>query len=692
MTSRTDENMFFEKSLKFLQMADKGIPAPDVAKKIIEDLRQLIRYHENKYYIKNAPVISDFDYDKLERFLKDIESKYPELDMPDSPTRRVGTDSLKEFSQVEHKYPMLSLGNTYSKEELQDFIQRIRKAIGDNFKLVCELKYDGTAIGITYRNRSLYRAVTRGDGTKGDDVTQNVKTIRSVPLVIEGKNIPDEFEIRGEIFIPKKGFAEMNALREEIGESAFANPRNAAAGTLKMLDSRVVATRPLDCILYYLLGEKLPSRSHFEDLKAARSWGLKIPEHIRLCQNEEEVFTFIDYWDKNRESLPYEIDGIVIKVDNTDQQAELGFTAKTPRWAIAYKFKAERVLSQLLSIDYQVGRTGAITPVANLEPIYLAGTTVKRASLHNKDQMEILGLRLGDSVFVEKGGEIIPKVVGVDIKGRKGSEQIIEYITHCPECHTELVRREGEAKHFCPNQNSCPPQILGKIEHFISRNAMDIRAGEAIVEQLFKESLVKDISDLYQLQAHQLEKLERFGKKSAENLVKSIENSKKVSFPRVLYALGIRYVGETVAKTLAREFQSIDNLQNATIEQMIAVEEIGEKIAQSVWDYFNDPYNRMLVDKLRSAGVCFEIKEDHIIESRGKLTGKTIVISGTFENFSRNEIRELVERNGGKLSGSVSSKTSYIIAGENMGPEKKKKAEKAGIPLISIMEFLQMIE
>ncbi len=657
----------------------------------IEDLRNVIRAHEHLYYIKNEPVISDEKYDRLERYLLDLEKKFPSLVTPDSPTQRVGSDILKQFNQVPHRYPMLSLANTYSEGEISDFINRVKKSIEGDIQFVCELKYDGTAICITYRNGKFERAVTRGDGTVGDDVSANVKTIRTIPLVLSGDNIPEWFEIRGEIFMPRKAFELLNKEREQRGEPPFANPRNAAAGTLKILDSTIVASRPLDAVLYYLLGEDLPSQSHFENLKYAASWGFKVPEHIQLCSDLNGIMDFIHYWEKNRHQLEYDIDGIVIKVDNLKQRETLGYTAKTPRWAIAFKFKAERISTRLLSIDYQVGRTGAITPVANLEPVFLAGTTVKRASLHNEDQIKKLDIYLGDYVFIEKGGEIIPKVVGVDLSRRPADARPVEFIRECPECGTPLIKKEGEAKHFCPNSRSCPPQIIGRIEHFVSRNAMNILAGEAIAEQLYKKGLVKNVADLYHLTKQQLMKLEGFGSKSADNLLKSIEESKKQPFYKVIYGLGIRYVGETVAKTLAQAFGSMDRLMEATYEDLVNIKDIGDVIARSVIEYFDDPDNQVLVEELKKAGLKMGMEKED--ESRPRpLKGKSFVISGVFEQIDRKELIRLIEINGGKVNSSVSLQTDYVIAGENMGPAKKARAQKLGIPIIDYYRFLELLK
>ena len=588
---------------------------------------------------------------------------------------------------------MLSLGNTYSKEEITDFENRIKKILPDEvIEYVCELKYDGVAIGLSYKNGLLQQAITRGDGIQGDDVTNNVKTIKSIPLRLNTDDYPEEFEIRGEILFPHNVFIELNKERESDGEQLFANPRNAAAGTLKLKKSSVVAKRPLDCLLYFVLGENLPFNSHYENLLQAKNWGFKVPEHIRLCKNINEIFDFINIWDSERKNLPFDIDGVVIKVNSYKNQRNLGFTAKSPRWAIAYKFKAEQVKTKLLSIDYQVGRTGAITPVANLEPVLLAGTTVKRASLHNSDQIQMLDIRVNDFVFVEKGGEIIPKIVGVDKELRTAESEAVNFIKYCPECQTELIRIEGEAKHYCPNETGCPPQIKGRIEHFIKRKAMNIGAAEATVDTLVDKGLIKDSSDLYSLTKEEILSLERFAEKSANNLIESIEKSKQVPFHRVLFAIGIRYVGETVAKTIASELKSIDNIKNASIEQLIEIDEIGERIALSITNYFKDEKNLEIIKKLKNAGVQLEIKEDQNQKFENKLDRQTFVISGTFDKHSRDELKELIVKYGGKNTGSISTKTNYLLAGENVGPSKLEKVKKLNIPIISEDDFIKMIE
>lgn len=665
----------------------------DKVKSRIEQLRNLLHHHNYQYYVLSQPEISDFEYDNLLKELMDLELKNPDFFDPNSPAQRVGNDISSEFEQVAHKYPMLSLGNTYSKEEVSDFESRIKKALPEtDLEYVCELKYDGVAIGITYKNGLLTQAVTRGDGVQGDDVTNNVKTIKSIPLKLKEGDYPEEFEIRGEILFPHDGFLKLNKEREAEGEQLFANPRNAASGTLKMQKSSLVAKRPLDCYLYYVLGENLPYDTHYENLTAAKNWGFKVPEHIKKCKNIDEIFDFIQFWDIERKNLPFDIDGVVIKVNSYKQQKDLGFTAKSPRWAIAYKFKAEQAKTKLLSIDYQVGRTGAITPVANLEPVLLAGTTVKRASLHNSDQIELLDIRVNDFVYVEKGGEIIPKIVGVDKDLRTPESKAVEYIKECPECGTELVRVEGEAKHYCPNDTGCPPQIKGRIEHFISRKAMNIGAAEATVEALVDKGLIHDIGDLYFLTKEDVLSLERFAEKSANNLIESIEKSQEVPFHKVLFALGIRYVGETVAKTIASELKTIENIKNVSLEELIEIDEIGERIAASIIDYFKSETNLKIIDKLKISGVQLEINEDNNSQFENKLNNQTFVISGTFEKHSRDELKDLIVKYGGKNTGSISAKTNYLLAGENIGPAKLEKVRKLNIPIISEDDFLKMIE
>ncbi len=662
-------------------------------KKRIDNLRAELHKHNHLYYVQSSPEISDYEYDMLMKELQKLERENPEFFDNNSPTQRVGDDRNKDFRQVTHRYPMLSLGNTYSEGELFDFHNRVVKLLETDFAYVCELKYDGVAVGLTYKNGELFQAVTRGDGVQGDDVTDNVRTIRSIPLKLSGNDFPEEFEIRGEIFMPHKVFEEQNIIRIQNGENAFANPRNAASGTIKQLNSAEVAKRKLQCFLYFMLGEKLPTNSHYENLQKAKSWGFPIPDSVKRVNSIQEVFEFINNWNTERNNLPFDIDGIVIKVDSLQQQEELGFTAKSPRWAISYKFKAEQLATRLLSIDYQVGRTGAITPVANLEPILLAGTTVKRASLHNADQIALHDIRLNDMVLVEKGGEIIPKVVGVDISQRPENSEKIIYLTHCPECGTELVRKDGEAKHFCPNETGCPPQMKGKVEHFFSRKAMNIGGGEATVELLFNAGLIKNIADLYDLTIQQLQKLERFGEKSATNLFNSIQESKKVPYHRVLFALGIRYVGETGAKTLAKAFPKIELLQQANIEKLLTVEEIGDKIAESIVDFFQNKENLDILERMKKAGVTFEneLSETKPAES-DILKDKSVIVSGVFAKFSRDEMKQLIEKHGGKNVTSISKNTDLVVAGVNMGPSKLEKANKLGIKIVTEDEFLKMLE
>ncbi len=676
------------------------------AQKRIRELSHEIEQHNYSYYVLSQPSISDYDFDMLLEELNRLETEFPEFLSPHSPSQKVGGSVTKEFKQVKHKYPMLSLGNTYSEEEIREFDKRTRKTIEHKFQYVCELKFDGVAIGLIYKNGILERAVTRGDGMQGDDVTANAKTIRSIPLHLNG-TYPEEFEIRGEIFYPHQGFYKLNQEREEKGEQAFANPRNAASGTLKMQDSGEVAKRPLDCFLYILYGENLPHQSHYQNLQQAKKWGFKISDHIKLCNNVDEIFAFINEWEERRKTLPFDIDGIVIKIDSLTDQEMLGFTAKSPRWAIAYKFKAEQALTKLNSISYQVGRTGSITPVANLEPVLLAGTTVKRASLHNSDIIKNLDIHIGDFVFVEKGGEIIPKITGVDKTQRSDDLLPVEFIQNCPECGTPLIRKEGEANHYCPNEYNCPPQIKGRVEHFISRKAMDIDSlGEGKIELLFDKKLIADAADLYSLRYQDLFGLEKvlpssdgqkdrklsFKEKTVENILKGLEESKKVGFERVLYAIGIRYVGETVAKKLAAHFKSIDKLMDASFEELIAVDEIGDKIAQSILDYFAELQNMMFIEKLRKYGLQLEYQETESQVLSDKLAGKSFVVSGVFANYSRDEIKVLIEKHGGKNVGSISKKTDYVLAGENMGPSKLAKAESLGIPVISEGDFEGMVK
>ena len=662
-------------------------------KERIDQLRTDLHRHNYNYYVLNTPEISDKEFDDMMRELQDLEKEHPEYQDENSPTMRVGSDLNKNFTQVTHKYPMLSLGNTYSENEVTDFYDRVKKALNEDFEICCELKYDGTSISLTYENGKLVRAVTRGDGEKGDDVTDNVKTIRTIPLVLHGNNYPEHFEIRGEILMPWEVFEELNREKEAREEPLFANPRNAASGTLKLQNSAIVASRKLDAYLYYLLGEELPCDGHYENLQTAAGWGFKISEHTKKTHSLEEVFEYIRYWDTERKNLPVATDGIVLKVKSMRQQKSLGFTAKSPRWAIAYKFQAERALTRLNRVTYQVGRTGAITPVANLDPVQLSGTIVKRASLHNADIIEGLDLHIGDMVYVEKGGEIIPKITGVD-KDARGMliGEKVKFITHCPECGSKLVRYEGEAAHYCPNETACPPQIKGKIEHFISRKAMNIDGlGPETVDTFYRLGLIKDTADLYQLTAEDIKNLDRMGEKSAENIIKGIKASKEVPFERVLFALGIRFVGETVAKKIAKSFNNIEELENADLEKLTSIDEIGEKIAQSILIYFSSPLNVNLIERLKSAGLQLYRKEEDLNEYTDKLAGQSIVISGVFTHHSRDEYKDLIEKNGGKNVGSISTKTSFILAGENMGPSKLEKAHKLGIKIISEDEFLTLI-
>ena len=652
-----------------------------VVKDKIKALREALEQHNYNYYVLSAPTISDREFDEMMKELQVLEESHPEYADPHSPTQRVGSDLSKEFEQVVHKYPMLSLGNTYSEDE-----------VNEPFEIVAELKYDGTSISLTYEDGRLVRAVTRGDGTRGDDVTANVKTIRSVPLKLMGDRYPATFEIRGEILLPWAEFDRLNKEREEQEEPLFANPRNAASGTLKQQNPAVVAARKLDAYFYYLLGEELPAETHFDNLEAARSWGFKIPNVIRVCNSLEDIYGYIAYWDVERKNLPVATDGIVLKVNSLRQQRNLGFTAKSPRWAIAYKFQAERAVTRLNSVSFQVGRTGAVTPVANLEPVLLAGTTVKRASLHNADIIEGLDLHLGDKVFVEKGGEIIPKIVGVDVEARGllvGDK--VRFIRSCPECGTPLMRPEGEAAHYCPNEAGCPPQIKGKIEHFVTRRAMNINMGPETVEDLYEAGYIKDTADLYTLEIADLLRLERWADKSARNLMASLEESKQVPFERVLYGLGIRFVGETVAKRLVSAFHSMEQLEQASFEDLTAVDEIGERIARSIIAYFADERNRTLVNRLKEYGLQMSVPEEKLANRSEKLKGLSIVISGTFAKHSRDEYKAMIEQHGGKNSGSVSGKTDYILAGDNMGPAKLEKAAKLGVKIINEDEFLNMI-
>lgn len=663
-----------------------------VVKDKIKALREALEQHNYNYYVLSAPTISDREFDEMMKELQVLEESHPEYADPHSPTQRVGSDLSKEFEQVVHKYPMLSLGNTYSEDEVKDFYERIARDLNEPFEIVAELKYDGTSISLTYEDGRLVRAVTRGDGTRGDDVTANVKTIRSVPLKLMGDRYPATFEIRGEILLPWAEFDRLNKEREEQEEPLFANPRNAASGTLKQQNPAVVAARKLDAYFYYLLGEELPAETHFDNLEAARSWGFKIPNVIRVCNSLEDIYGYIAYWDVERKNLPVATDGIVLKVNSLRQQRNLGFTAKSPRWAIAYKFQAERAVTRLNSVSFQVGRTGAVTPVANLEPVLLAGTTVKRASLHNADIIEGLDLHLGDKMFVEKGGEIIPKIVGVDVEARGllvGDK--VRFIRSCPECGTPLMRPEGEAAHYCPNEAGCPPQIKGKIEHFVTRRAMNINMGPETVEDLYEAGYIKDTADLYTLEIADLLRLERWADKSARNLMASLEESKQVPFERVLYGLGIRFVGETVAKRLVSAFHSMEQLEQASFEDLTAVDEIGERIARSIIAYFADERNRTLVNRLKEYGLQMSVPEEKLANRSEKLKGLSIVISGTFAKHSRDEYKAMIEQHGGKNSGSVSGKTDYILAGDNMGPAKLEKAAKLGVKIINEDEFLNMI-
>ncbi len=658
----------------------------------IQALREELNQHNYNYYVLDTPTISDFEFDQKLKQLQELENQHPEYFDENSPTQRVGGTITKNFQTVKHDYRMYSLDNSYSKEELTDWEKRVQKVLGDvPLEYTCELKYDGASISITYENGKLKRAVTRGDGVQGDDVTNNIKTIKSIPLKLKG-NFPAIFDVRGEIILPFAGFEKMNQELIEIGELPYSNPRNTASGSLKLQDSAEVAKRPLDCLLYFIIGNKLPFKSQFEGLETARHWGFKVPKEAKLATSLEKVFEFIDYWDIHRHNLPYETDGVVVKVNSFQYQEELGFTAKSPRWAIAYKFKSEQVFTKLNSISYQVGRTGAITPVANLEPVQLAGTIVKRASLHNADQIEKLDIRIGDTVFVEKGGEIIPKIIAVDFSKRPDHSEHTKYITHCPECQTELIRGESEANHYCPNFYGCPPQIIGRIQHFISRKAMDIEGlGGETVALLYNNNLVHNYADLYELKVEQILPLERMAQKSAENLVKGVENSKNIPFERVLYALGIRFVGETVAKKLAKHYKNIDSLSQASLMDLVLVDEIGERIAQSVIEFFENQENRRIIDRLKSYGIQFETIEIINPNATEKLAGKTFVVSGVFEEFSRDDLKKAIEDNGGKVGSSISAKTDYVIAGANMGPAKLEKAVKLTISIISENDFKKMI-
>jgi DNA ligase (NAD+) len=660
-------------------------------KEKINQLREELNQHNYNYYVLDTPVISDFEFDQMLKQLHQLEEQYPKFFDPNSPTQRVGGAVTKNFETIVHEFPMHSLDNSYSEEDLLDWEKRIKKMVDGPIQYTCELKYDGASMNLTYENGILLKAVTRGDGTQGDDVTNNVKTIRSVPLKLKG-DFPQKFHIRGEIILPLAGFAKMNEERLEAGEELYANPRNTASGSLKLQNSAEVAKRPLDCLMYGIVGERLPIKTQFESLNKAKEWGFKVPDACTLANSMDEVLQFIHHWDVHRHELPYETDGVVIKVNNFYQQEELGYTAKSPRWAMAYKFKTEQAETVLEKITYQVGRTGAITPVANLKPVQLAGTTVKRASLHNADQIEKLDIRENDTVYVEKGGEIIPKIIGVDFSKRDAFSQPTQYITKCPECQTPLTRKEGEAQHYCPNFYGCPPQITGRVQHFISRKAMDIEGlGGETVELLFKAGLIQNYADLFTLKVNQLLPLERMAQKSAENLVAGVEKSKEIPFERVLFALGIRFVGETVAKKLAKHYKSIEALQFATQMELIMVDEIGEKIAESVVEFFSKQENLEIIKRLKSYGVQLQLSEEALQGQTDVLQGKTFVVSGVFEKVSRNELKKLIEDNGGKVSGSISAKTTYVVAGANMGPSKKEKAESLGVPIISEEEFLGMV-
>ena len=661
------------------------------AQEKIEALRQELRQYNYEYYVLDKPQVDDYTFDQKLKELQEMEAKHPEFYDANSPTLRVGGEVTKNFATVKHEHRMYSLDNSYSQEDLEDWEKRIKKLVDGAVEYVCELKYDGASISLTYEEGVLVRAVTRGDGVQGDDVTNNVKTIRSVPLKLKG-DFPAKFDIRGEIVLPLAGFAAMNAERVEAGDEPYSNPRNTASGSLKLQDSAEVAKRPLECLLYSIVGENLDIASQFESLEKARSWGFKVPEVAKKTASTAETFEFLNYWDEHRHDLPYETDGVVIKVNSFRQQEELGFTAKAPRWAMAYKFKTEQAETVLEKITYQVGRTGAITPVANLVPVQLAGTIVKRASLHNADQIEKLDVREGDHVYVEKGGEIIPKIVGVDFEQRDPDSTATEYISECPECGTTLVRQEGEAQHYCPNDMGCPPQIIGRIQHFISRKAMDIEGlGGETVALLVNEGLIQNYADLYTLKKEQILPLERMAEKSADNLIKGIEASKQIPFERVLFGLGIRYVGETVARKLAKQFKTIDALAEASEETLVAVDEIGARIAQSVVSFFSEEANQDLIKRLKDYGLQLELDASVLENQTEKLQGQTFVISGVFSKVSRTELKKLIEDNGGKASGSISSKTNYLVAGENMGPSKLQKAEKLGVPIISEDDFLAML-
>jgi DNA ligase (NAD+) len=673
-------------------MVKKGANLNMDIKVQIEKLRNELREHNYNYYVLDNPTISDYEFDLKLKELQDLEDKYPEYFDPNSPSQRVGGEITKNFETIPHEYRMYSLDNSYSKEDLLDWETRIKKLIEGEINYTCELKYDGASISLTYENGLLIRALTRGDGFQGDNVTANVKTIKSVPLKLKG-DYPSKFDIRGEIVLPFDGFNKMNEERIEIGEEPYRNPRNTASGSLKLQDSSEVAKRPLECLMYNLTGSNLNITTQYESLNKARSWGFKVPEAAKIAYSIDEVIEFINYWDVHRHDLPYETDGVVVKVNSLNQQDELGYTAKAPRWAMAYKFKAEQVSTRLNSISYQVGRTGAITPVANLEPVELAGTTVKRASLHNADQIAKLDIRVGDEVYVEKGGEIIPKIIAVDLSKRLPDYKPTEYITHCPECGTLLIRKDGEAQHYCPNYNGCKPQIIGRIQHFISRKAMDIEGlGGETVALLVNAHLINNYSDLYELTKEEVIPLERMAEKSADNLIEGISQSVSIPFERVLYALGIRYVGETVAKKLARHYKNIDAIASSSIENLVKVDEIGIKIAESVTEFFSSDININIINRLKTFGLQFEISAEQLKNQTDKLKGEIIVVSGVFHSVSRDELKKLIENNGGKVSSSISSKTSFIVVGDNMGPSKKEKAEKLNIPLLNEKEFLQKLK
>lgn len=689
--------------------------SPEAAKERINELSKQIEKHNYNYYILAQPTISDYDFDLMMNELLVLEKQYPDFIIPNSPSQRVGGDLTKEFQSFPHTFPMLSLSNSYSKEEIADFINRVQRVVGENIETVCELKFDGVAISLKYENGELIRALTRGDGTQGDDVTTNIRTIRSIPLKLHG-DFPQSFEIRGEILMPHNRFNAINTEREASGQQLFANPRNAVAGTIKLQDSKIVAQRKLDCFLYYLMldANENPFKTHYESLEAAKKWGFKISEHTTICKNTDSIFEFIKHWETERKKLPYDTDGIVLKINNFEQQQTLGFTAKSPRWAIAYKFKAEEVQTKLLSIDFQVGRLGTITPVANLAPVQLAGTVVKRATLHNADFIQQLDLHYNDTVSVEKGGEIIPKITTVNLSFRDKNSKEIHFVEYCPACRTKLVRSEGEAAWYCPNFESCPPQVKGRIEHFIGRKAMNIESlGEGRIEVLYDNNLIQNYADLYDLTYDKLLGLEKivsveqpldlfssieqkvkkisFQDKTSRNIIDAIEQSKKTPFERVLFALGIRFVGETVAKILARHFKSIDAIAKATTEELVEVNEIGERIASSVRLFFENKKNQTLIERLRIAGLQFEIAQQETAVKESPITGKNIVVSGVFSRFSRDEIKQLIENLGGKNVSSISSKTDYVVAGDNMGPAKKEKANELNVPILTENEFLSLI-